>query len=130
MDTTDCLTSTRPELQRMSYDARTTLDDALPGLAVHPQASSPHLDLQAHVAGDIRVCRINGDRLRFGPAATLDPAATMMASLVISGVCLVRQDGRDVRIGSGQYVFHDLTRAFQADFAEPFDALMICFPEA
>jgi len=128
MDTTDCLTSARLELQPIPYDVRPALGDALPGLTVHP-ASSPHLDLHAHMAGDIRVCRINGDRLRFGPAAALDPAATMMVSLVISGSCVVRQDGRDVRIGAGEYVFHDLTRAFQVDFPGPFDALMICFSD-
>lgn len=130
MDITDCLAGTRPDLRPPPCEMLPALGDALPGLTVHQHATSQSLDLQVHAAGEVRVCRITGGRLRLGPAAAPDPAATIMVGLVISGACLVRQDGRDVRIGAGEYVFHDLTRAFLTDFPEPFDALLVCFPEA
>ncbi|MBR1217731.1 helix-turn-helix domain-containing protein [Bradyrhizobium sp. U87765 SZCCT0131] len=101
----------------------------MPGIGVHHALPSPLTDLQAHAAGDVRVCRISGDRLRYGPAPGGDPSATMLASFVISGSCTVRQDGQDVRIDAGHYVFHDLTRPFQVDFQDPFEALLVGFSE-
>lgn len=81
--------------------------------------------------GAIQFHRIDNQSARWGHAqssAAVDLLGAMIVSLVISGVCLVRQNGRDAVLGAGEYTFYHAGRPFNVRASGEFEMLILCFP--
>lgn len=59
-----------------------------------------------------------------------DGAEVMLVSFQLSGRGLVAQDGREARLGPGEFALYDSTRPYALAFEEPFDQLVLHMPRA
>lgn len=130
MDIGNQISKSRLPPQRIAFRARPRLGDVLPAISINdfiPPASADHI--MSRVAADIVFCRVSGRTLKVSEGVpnagnTTDP---LLVCLMLSGECDVGQDGRTALIRAGEYAFVDATRPFNADMAEPFEALLVSF---
>jgi AraC-like DNA-binding protein len=133
MEIGDCLSKSRYQPQPIAQRSRSQLCEILPNIAVHHFTPHPGSDrVKTRSTDEVRICRIGGEQLKFSqtqPSASPDSSNTMMVSLVISGICLLKQGGRDAAINPGEYAFYDSSRPFDIDIDSQFDKLVLCFSD-
>jgi len=131
MDIGNQISKSTPPLHRVAFRSRHRLSEVLSNVAVRDFTPPDDPDyLTSRAANDIIFCRISGSDLKLseGLAQGQHTRAPLFVCLMLSGVCELRQDGRNTTIQPGEYAFHDAIRPFTLEIAGSFDALLVCFP--